>query len=73
MIRPYRKEDLPAIIDIANRAWKGIFAMYRKTLGEDLFNIMFPDVDNIKGRQLELSSREHPDFILIYESENQIS
>ncbi len=47
--------------------------MYRKTLGEDLFNIMFPDVDNIKGRQLELFSQEQPDFILIYESENQIA
>ena len=43
MIREFRKEDLPILLEIARKAWKPIFDNYKNQLGEDLYPMLYPD------------------------------
>lgn len=72
MIRPYKSEDLPIIMDIANRAWKPIQKMFRETYGEELFNLLTPEVATIKGKQIESHCRKYPEWTYICEETGKI-
>ena len=72
MIRPYRPEDLSTIIDIANRAWRGIYAMFKGCYGEELFRRVVPDEATEKGDQVRRHCERHPDCVLICEREGRI-
>lgn len=67
MVRGYRPEDLSVIKDIGNRAWRNIYRMYRETYGEELFAIIVPKVDSVKGEQVEAHCAAHPDWVVICE------
>ena len=72
MLRPYQPDDLDAVMDIANRAWKPIHDMYRDTYGPELMEILRPDADTFKGKQVEAYCRAHPDRALVYEDAGKI-
>ena len=46
MIRPYAPADLDTI---GNRAWRGIYTMFRQTYGDALFAAVIPDEKTSKG------------------------
>lgn len=52
-IRPFRESDLPTLLDIAVAAWQPIFESFQALLGEDLFEMVFPDWKAMKRRQIE--------------------
>jgi ribosomal protein S18 acetylase RimI-like enzyme len=73
MIRELRKEDVPVIADIGDKAWRGIYRMYRETLGEELFNIRCPDCETTKGEQIKAFCAAHPEWVLICEENGAIA
>jgi ribosomal protein S18 acetylase RimI-like enzyme len=73
MIRPYKPEDIKTITEIANRAWQPIYKMYREALGEELFDILFPDPDNEKGNQIKNHCSKHPEWVFICSENDQIA
>ena len=72
MIRSYRPQDLPAIMDIANRAWQQIHKMFREIYGEELFQILVPDEFTRKGNQVKTQCIEHPEWVYICEEADKI-
>lgn len=72
MIRPYTAADLPAIVEIANRAWRDIYRMFRERFGDELFDLIVPDEATEKGRQVRRHCEAHPDWTLICEREGNI-
>jgi len=72
MIRSYKPDDLPVIMDIANRAWRPIHHMFRETYGEELFNLLTPDVATVKGKQIESHARKYPEWIYICEEAGKV-
>lgn len=72
MIRAYKPEDLPMIMDMANRAWQPIYTMFRNVYGEDLFNLITPDAAVAKGRQIESHCQNHPEWVYICEEDGKI-
>ena len=72
MIRPYKVKDLPIIMDIGNRAWCGIYKMFRETYGRELFEIIVPDELTEKGNQIKRHCEEHPEWIYVCEEDGRI-
>ncbi len=72
MIRPYRPQDLSVIMDIADRAWQPIHEMFRKTYGQELFQILTPDFRTIKGNQIASHCRKYPEWVLICQEQDTI-
>ena len=72
MIRPYKVEDLPIIMDIGNRAWREIYKMFRKTYGRELFEIIVPDELTEKGNQTKRHCEEYPEWIYVCEENGRI-
>jgi hypothetical protein len=52
MVRSYRSEDLPWVVETANKAWRGINAAYRRAYGDELFALLVPDVHTRKGEEM---------------------
>lgn len=71
MIRPYRPEDLETIADIGNRAWRGIYAMFRELYGEELFRLINPDPTTSKGGQIREHCRRSPEWVYICERDGK--
>jgi len=67
MVRPYRPENLPAIVDIANRAWREIYRMFRRTYGDELFELLVPDERTAKGEQVKEHCERHPEWVFVCE------
>ena len=72
IIRPYRPEDLPPIVDIANRAWQPIYSGFRQLYGEELFKLLYPHSDTYKGSYLTAWLSQHPDWCVIAEHEGKV-
>lgn len=72
MIRPYREDDLPRLMEIGTCAWRPLYAMYRQLQGEELFRALVPDENRTKAEQIERHCRRHPDCALVCEEENQV-
>ena len=72
MIRQYKPEDLAQIMDIGNRAWREIYKMFKETYGDELFQIIVPDPETSKGKQIKWHCEEHPEWVFICEEEGQI-
>jgi len=43
MIREFRKEDLPVLLEIARLAWQPVFDEYRKELDPEIYAVLVPD------------------------------
>jgi len=67
MIRMFRPDDLPIIMDLGDRAWQPIYALFRTQLGGELFDATRPDAGRAKGRQIKVHCDQHPEGMLICE------
>jgi ribosomal protein S18 acetylase RimI-like enzyme len=72
MIRAYKEEDLPRLKEIGTQAWAPIYPVYRRAYGEELFNILVPDVNKTKAEQIDRHCRRRPECVLVYEEEGKI-
>ena len=72
MIRPYMPEDLATIMDIGNRAWRGIHKMFREIYGEELLRVIYADTATVKGEQIKLHCQTHPEWVYICEEGGRI-
>ena len=73
MIREYRPADLPTLMDIGNRAWRGIYQMYRQAFGEELFTVNMPGVDHVKGEQIKQHCTAYPGQVYVCEENDAIA
>lgn len=72
MIRKYRPEDLDIVMDIGNRAWSNIYKMFRESYGDELLELIVPDVATAKGEQVKSHCIRHPDWTFICEEEERV-
>lgn len=72
MIRPYRPGDRAAVVDIADRAWQGIYDAYLDMMGQELFEAIVPDRERGKGKQLARQCDETPERVLVCEEEGRV-
>ena len=72
MIRSYKPDDLAIVMDIADRAWQPIYAMFRETYGEELFRHICPDVTVAKGKQVAAQCGDPPEWIYVCEAEGKV-
>ena len=52
IVRPFRKSDLPTVLDIAVAAWQPIFESFQALLGESIFQTAIPDWKTMKRGQI---------------------
>ncbi len=72
MMRAYQPSDLAKIMEIGNRAWKPIYEMYRTLYGEELFQILAPNVSTAKGEQIKHHCEQYPDEVMICEENGRV-
>ena len=72
MIRPYGSADLETIMDIGNQAWREIYRMFRRCYGDELFRLLMPQSDTVKGEQIRAHCERHPDWTLICEEDGRV-
>lgn len=71
-MREFRPDDLETIMDIGNRAWRGIYEMFRTSYGDELFALLVPDERTAKGEQIRSHCARHPEWVYICEEEGRI-
>lgn len=60
-------------MDIADRAWRDIYAMFKRTYGEELFLLMYPDAARtIKGEQVRDHCINNPGRAFVCEEEGKV-
>lgn len=69
MIRGFRPEDTPAVVDIANRAWRVIHDSYRRIYGAALFDILVPSPETRKGKQVAGFCERRPEQVFVCEED----
>lgn len=52
VLRELRQGDLPRLLEIAVAAWRPIFASFRQAYGDELFEMLHPDWEEAKRRQI---------------------
>ena len=72
MIRDYRPEDLPTIMEIGDRAWREIYRMFRACYGEELFARLVPDAETRKGSQIKAHCEQHPEWVYVCQEQGRI-
>ena len=72
MVRLFRKSDLPAIMDIGNRAWRGIYKMYRESFGDELWELMAVDESTRKGMEIKEYCESNPEWVFVCEENDRI-
>lgn len=71
-MRAFEPGDLATLVDIGNRAWRGIYQMFRETYGDELFEITVPDEKTAKGEQVRSHCERHPEWVFVCEEEGRI-
>jgi ribosomal protein S18 acetylase RimI-like enzyme len=71
-MRACRPEDLETVADIANRAWRGIYANYRQILGDEIFLLIRPQPETGKGNEVRASFERQPEWFWVCEEEGRI-
>ncbi len=69
MIRPFKPEDLPTVIDIANEAWQSIYDAYERDFGREFVQLIVPDRATSKGERVKAHCEQHPQWVWVYEDE----
>jgi len=72
MIRPFRPDDLPALMEIGNQAWREIYCMFRRCYGDELFALLVPNAATAKGEQIRSHCTSHPEWTLVCEEDGQL-
>jgi ribosomal protein S18 acetylase RimI-like enzyme len=72
MIRQYKPEDLETIAAIGDRAWKGIYDMFRDAYGAELFDILVPSPATVKGDQIRNTCQNRPELVLVCERGDKV-
>ena len=72
-VRPYQAEDLPVVIEIANKAYKNIKTVIRLTVGDEGADVLNPEDDYVtKGKQMEYVATHAPESLFVCERKGRI-
>ncbi len=72
-MRSYTEKDLERVLEITLAAWEPVFASFLDLLGQQIFDIAFPDWREEKRQQLtSQSSGENGETILIAELDGKV-
>lgn len=71
-IRQMRTEDLERVDQVAVRAWTPIYRLYRKVMGEELFNILFGNWEEKKSGEIRNHFAQHPEWSLVTEEQGNV-
>lgn len=73
VIRDLGTDDVEPIIDIAVAAWEPIYAYFRQTMGEELFQAAVPEWQERKARQVRRAcDPDDPARVCVAEEEGRI-
>ncbi len=73
-MREFRDSDLEAILEIAVAAWQPVFESTKNIVGDELFNLAYPDPEGRKRRSVAKSCRkDDPAIVWIAEREGEIA
>jgi ribosomal protein S18 acetylase RimI-like enzyme len=73
MIRAYRTEDLPVVMDIANRAWRQIRKISREALGDRISDLLRPLGDEFsKGEEIRRQALADPEHFWVCEEDSKV-
>ena len=65
MMRSYQPEDLPWLMDAANRAWAPINDSYRRAYGDELYRLLVPNPATRKGEEMRRLCAEDPGGVFV--------
>jgi len=72
-IRPFRDEDLAAVLEIAVAAWTPIYASFLQMLGADIFGTVHPEWQAEKKSQVESACRgDHGANVCVAELDGKV-
>lgn len=73
-MRPFEPRYLDDVLDLAVAAWQPIFSSSKKIVGEQLFNLVYPDSDGKKRERItEASNPDDPREIWIAELDGKLA
>lgn len=73
MIRAYRAEDLPAVMGIADRAWRPIRKISREALGDRISDLLRPAGDEgSKGAEVRRQALTDPELFWVCEEDGKV-
>ncbi len=72
VIRHPRPEDAERIADIAEQAWQPVWREFRRQLGDELFEQMYPDATQRKRREVTEHARKWPEWFFVAEAEGHV-
>lgn len=73
VIRPARAEDLEAICELAELAWRPIYAEFRRRLGDRLDSRLRPTSEGLKATQVREAFEQHPDCMIVTEIAGRVA
>jgi ribosomal protein S18 acetylase RimI-like enzyme len=73
VIRPAREDDLDAVSELAELAWRPIYAEFRRRLGDDLDSRLRPQVEGLKEAQVRQAFAQHPGCMIVTEIGGRIA
>jgi len=72
-IRPFADPDLDSVLDIAVAAWTPVFASFRELLGPQILEMVYPDWQAGKRREVESACRgEHGATVYVTELDGKV-
>jgi len=71
-IRPAREDDIPVVCEIAQLAWRPIFAEFRRRLGEDLMQRLRPHPEESKAEEVRQAFARNPQGMIVTECEGRV-
>ena len=74
IIREFRQDDLGTILDIAVAAWQPVFESTRNIIGDELFEITYPDPNARKRNSISTACNENdPTLVWVAEQDGEIA
>lgn len=72
-IRPAREDDIPAVCELAQLAWRPVFAEFRRRLGPELDGLLRPEPEADKARQVRQAFERDPGCMIVTEIGGRIA
>ena len=72
-IRPFKPEDRPRLIEIANTAFEPIWAMYRTAFGQAIVDLEFPGCEGRIGRNVDDHCTRFPQWLFVCEDGGEVA
>lgn len=72
IVRPFKPDDIEAVVEIANLSWQHIYASHREIFGDELYDTLFPEDQERKGNQVRSTCEREPEQVWICELDGKV-